>query len=118
LAAITGIDGTLYEAAQIDGANRWQQIRRITLPLLMPTVSILSLFALGNVMYGSFDMIYAIIKDNGLLYPTVDVIATYVFRALRTIGNPFQAMAVGVYQSVVGFILVFGVNWIVRKKNP
>jgi len=118
LAAITGIDGTLYEAAQIDGANRWQQIRRITLPLLMPTVSILSLLALGKVMYGSFDMIYAIIKDNGLLYPTVDVIDTYVFRALRTIGNPSQAMAVGVYQSVVGFILVFGVNWIVRKKNP
>lgn len=118
LAAITGIDGTIYEAAQIDGANRWQQIRRITLPLLMPTVSILSLLALGKVMYGSFDMIYAIIKDNGLLYPTVDVIDTYVFRALRTIGNPSQAMAVGVYQSVVGFILVFGVNWIVRKKNP
>jgi len=118
LAAIAGIDGTLYEAAQIDGANRWQQIRRITLPLLMPTVSILSLLALGKVMYGSFDMIYAIIKDNGLLYSTVDVIDTYVFRALRTIGNPSQAMAVGVYQSVVGFILVFGVNWIVKKKNP
>ncbi|WP_019421975.1 ABC transporter permease [Paenibacillus sp. OSY-SE] len=118
LAAITGIDGTLYEAAQIDGANRWQQIRRITLPLLMPTVIILSLLALGKIMYGSFDMIYAIVKDNGLLYPTVDVIDTYVFRALRTIGNPSQAMAVGLYQSVVGFILVFGVNWIVKKTSP
>lgn len=118
LAAITGIDSTLYEAAQIDGASRWQQIRRITLPLLMPTVSILSLLALGRVMYGSFDMIYAIIKDNGLLYPTVDVIDTYVFRALRTIGNPSQATAVGVYQSLVGFILVFGVNWIVKRRNP
>ncbi|GIO12096.1 sugar ABC transporter permease [Cohnella xylanilytica] len=118
LAAIAGIDSSLYEAATMDGANRRQQIRYITLPLLMPTVIILSLLALGKIMYGSFDMIYAIIKDNGLLYPTVDVIDTYVFRALRTIGNPAQAMAVGLYQSVVGFILVFGVNMIVRKVSP
>ncbi|MCR2804283.1 ABC transporter permease [Paenibacillus soyae] len=118
LAAIAGIDNSLYEAATIDGANRRQQIRYITLPLLMPTVTILSLLALGKIMYGSFDMIYAIIKDNGLLYPTVDVIDTYVFRSLRTIGNPAQAMAVGLYQSIVGFILVFGVNLIVRKVSP
>ncbi|GIN71598.1 sugar ABC transporter permease [Bacillus sp. J14TS2] len=118
LATITGIDGVYFEAAKIDGANRWQQIRYITLPLLMPTVIILSLLALGKIMFGSFDMIYAIIKDNGLLYPTVDVIDTYVFRALRTIGNPSQAMAVGIFQSVVGFILVFGANWIVKKINP
>lgn len=118
LAAIAGIDSSLYEAATIDGANRRHQIRYITLPLLMPTVIILSLLALGKIMYGSFDMIYAIIKDNGLLYPTVDVIDTYVFRSLRTIGNPAQAMAVGLYQSIVGFILVFGVNTIVRKVSP
>jgi putative aldouronate transport system permease protein len=118
LAAITGIDASLYEAAKIDGASRWQQIRFITLSLLMPTIIILSLLALGRIMYGSFDMIYAIIKDNGLLYPTVDVIDTYTFRALRTIGNPAQAMAIGLYQSIVGFILVFGVNWIVRKVSP
>ena len=107
-----------YEAAKIDGANRWQQIRHIIIPLLMPTVIILSLLALGRIMFGSFDMIYAIIKDNGLLYPTTDVIDTYVFRALRTIGNPAHAMAVGIFQSVVGFVLVFGANWIVRKINP
>ncbi|WP_349305761.1 ABC transporter permease subunit [Bacillus sp. FJAT-49711] len=118
LATITGIDSVYYEAAKIDGANRWQQIRYVTLPLLMPTVIILSLLALGKIMFGSFDMIYAIIKDNGLLYPTVDVIDTYVFRALRTIGNPAQAMAVGIFQSVVGFILVFGANWVVKKINP
>lgn len=118
LAAITGIDSTLYEAAQIDGANRWQQIRRITLPLLKPTVIILTLLALGKIMYGNFDMIYAIIKDNSMLYSTVDVIDTYVFRTLRTVGNPAQAMAIGLYQSVVGFILVFSVNWIVKKVSP
>ncbi|CAM3957098.1 ABC transporter permease [Saccharibacillus endophyticus] len=118
LAAITGIDDTYYEAGRIDGATRWQLIRHITIPLMMPTIMILSLLALGKIMYGSFDMIYAIIKDNGLLYPTVDVIDTYVFRSLRTIGNPAQAMAVGLYQSVVGFILVWGSNRIVRKINP
>ncbi|MFS0723988.1 ABC transporter permease [Paenibacillus sp. 1P07SE] len=118
LAAITGIDGSYYEAARIDGASRWQLIRHITLPLLLPTISILSLLALGKIMYGSFDMIYAIVKDNGLLYPTTDVIDTYVFRSLRNIGNPAQAMAIGLYQAVVGFILVFGSNLIVRKINP
>ncbi|MGZ9584329.1 ABC transporter permease [Paenibacillus marinisediminis] len=118
LATIAGIDSTLYEAAQIDGANRWQQIRRITIPLLKPTVIILTLLSLGKIMYGNFDMIYAIIKDNSLLYPTVDVIDTYVFRTLRTVGNPAQAMAIGLYQSVVGFILVFSVNWIVKKLSP
>ncbi len=117
LAAITGIDGTLFEAARIDGANRWKQIRYITLPLLLPTVSILSLLALGRIMYGSFDMIYAIIKDNGMLFSTVDVIDTYMFRALRTIGNPSQAMAIGLYQSIVGFLLVFGANFVVWKFN-
>lgn len=118
LAAITGIDASFYEAAKIDGASRWQQIRFLTLPLIMPTIIILSMLSLGRIMYGSFDMIYAIVKDNGLLYPTTDVIDTYVFRALRTIGNPAQAMAIGLYQSVVGFILVFGVNYWVRKKSP
>ncbi len=118
LAAISGIDSSLYEAAKIDGAGRWQQIRSITLPMLMPTVSILTLLALGKIMFASFDMIYAIIQDNGLLYSTTDVIDTYVFRSLRTIGNPSHAMAIGIYQSVVGFILVFGANWIVKKINP
>lgn len=118
LAAIAGIDGSYYEAGKIDGATRFQLIRYITVPLLMPTIMILSLLALGKIMYGSFDMIYAIVKDNGLLYPTTDVIDTYVFRSLRNIGNPAQAMAIGLYQAVVGFILVYTSNKIVRKINP
>ena len=81
LAAITGIDDSYYEAGRIDGATRWRLIRHITIPLMLPTISILTLLALGKIMYGAFDMIYAIVKDNGLLYPTVDVIDTYVFRS-------------------------------------
>jgi putative aldouronate transport system permease protein len=115
LAAITAIDPQLYEAAVIDGAGRVSAMFRITIPLVLPTVSILTLLAVGRMFYGDFAMIYAIVGDNGLLYPTVDVIDTYVFRALRTTGNPSQAMAVGLYQSFVGFALVWGSNRIVRR---
>ncbi|KWX69755.1 sugar ABC transporter permease [Paenibacillus jilunlii] len=115
LATITGIDETLYEAAEIDGASRWQMCMRITIPLMMPTVVILSLLSVGKIMYGDFGMIYALIGDNGTLYATTDIIDTYVFRSLRQIGNPSEAMAVGLFQSVVGFILVFGTNAITRK---
>ncbi|OME87389.1 sugar ABC transporter permease [Paenibacillus sp. FSL A5-0031] len=117
LAAITAIDDSLYEAAKIDGANRWQQIKSITIPMLMPTVSILTLLAIGKIFYSDFGMIYAIIGDNGMLYSTTDVIDTYTFRTLRTSGNPAIAMAIGLYQSVVGFVLVLSANWIVKKFN-
>jgi putative aldouronate transport system permease protein len=118
LAAITGIDGELFEAAMIDGANRFQRIRYITVPLLLPMMAILTLMSVGRIFYGDFGMIYAIIGDASLLYPTTDVIDTYVFRALRRTGDPSIAMAVGLYQSVIGFILVFGVNAITRKFFP
>lgn len=115
LATITGIDDTLYEAAQIDGANRWQMCLRITIPLMMPTVIILTLLSIGKIMYGDFGMIYALVGDNGTLYRTTDIIDTYVFRSLRQVGDPSEAMAVGLFQSVVGFILVFGTNLLTRK---
>jgi putative aldouronate transport system permease protein len=118
LAAITGIDSEIYEAARIDGASRWQQIKSITLPLLMPTAAILMLLAVGKIFYGDFAMMYSIIHDNGLLLPVTDVIDTYVFRALRLSGDPAQAMAVGLYQAFVGFVLVYGVNRLLRKFFP
>ncbi|MBD2869111.1 ABC transporter permease [Paenibacillus arenilitoris] len=117
LAAITSIDDSLYEAAKMDGANRWQQIKSITIPMLMPTVSILTLLAIGKIFYSDFGMFYAIIGDNGLLYSTTDVIDTYTYRTLRTSGSPAIAMAIGMYQSIVGFILVLSANWIVKKVN-
>jgi putative aldouronate transport system permease protein len=118
LAAITGIDPELSEAAIIDGAGRLQVVRRIIMPLLFPTVSILTLLSIGKIFYGDFGMIYSIVKDNGVLLPTTDVIDTYVFRALRKTGDPSQAMAVGLYQSFMGFALVFLSNWIVRRRDP
>ena len=115
LAAIAGIDNQIYEASIIDGANRWQQIKSITIPLLMPTVTILVLLAVGRIFYGDFGMIYSIVRDNGTLFSTTDVIDTFVYRALRKVGDPSWAMAIGLYQSVMGFIFVFGTNLIARK---
>lgn len=118
LAAITGIDASLYEAAAIDGANRRQMMFRITLPLIMPTVVILTLLSLGKIMFGDFGMIYALIGDNGSLYSTTDIIDTYVFRALRQVGDISQSTAIGLFQSVIGFLMVYGTNWIARKRYP
>jgi putative aldouronate transport system permease protein len=118
LAAIAGIDSTLHEAGQIDGANRFQIATKITLPLITPTIIIMTLLAVGKIMFGDFGMIYALVGDNGTLYRTTDIIDTYVFRALRQIGDPSQAMAISLFQSVIGFIMVFGSNALVRKLNP
>ena len=118
LAVITGIDTSIYEAASIDGATRLQIVRRIILPMLMPTVCILLLMDIGKMFYGDFGMVYALVKDSGQLLPKVDIIDTYVFRMLRVTGDPSLSMAVGLYQSLVGFVLVFTSNYIVKKHYP
>lgn len=118
LATITGMDEEVFEAAAIDGASRWQQTVRITLPLLVPTICILILMDIGRIFFGDFTMIYSIVKDNGVLMPTTDVIDTYVFRTLRLSGDPSIAMAVGLYQSVLGFVTVFAANKTVKKFFP
>ncbi|MFR4589560.1 MAG: ABC transporter permease [Eisenbergiella sp.] len=116
LAAITGFDEGVYEAAAIDGAGRFQMCRYITIPMLMPTVIMLTIMAVGKVFYGDFGMIYALVGDNGVLYEATDVIDTYVFRTMRTIGNPSQAMAISLFQACMGFICVWGTNHIAKKK--
>lgn len=118
LAAITGIDEGLYEAAAIDGAGPWKCIRYITLPLLMSTICIMTLMSIGRIFYGDFGMMYAIIRDNSSLMPIAEVIDTYVYRTFKNTGDPSLTMAIGLYQSVVGFVLVFTSNWIVRKRFP
>lgn len=115
LAAITGISEDLYEAARIDGASKLQIVVRITLPLLVPTVMIMTLLAVGKIFNGDFAMIYAIIGDNSLLYPTTDVIDTFVFRSMRQLHDFGMSSAVGLFQSVMGLIFVIAANWITRK---
>lgn len=118
LATISGISPDIYESASIDGASRWAKIRLITLPLLKPTIILMLLLALGGIFYGDFGMIYAIVGKNALLYPTTDVIDTYVYRALMDLGNIGMSSAVGFFQSLVGFLLVLTVNQITRKYSP
>ncbi|MEV0197853.1 ABC transporter permease subunit [Nonomuraea sp. NPDC050691] len=106
LAAITAIPEEVYEAGMIDGASRTQMAWRITLPLLRPTAAVLVVLGVGRIFYGDFGTIYAIVGDQGQLFDSTDVIDTYVFRALRELGDFGTTAAVGLFQSVVGFVLV------------
>ena len=115
LSVITGFDSQVYEAAEIDGCNRFKQIWYITLPLLLPTVMIMTLMSIGGIFRGDFGMIFSIVRDNGILIPVTDVIDTYVFRAIRIIGDSSGATAIGLYQSLVGLVVVFFSNSLVRK---
>lgn len=117
LAVIMGIDDGLYEASALDGAGRMKQLRYITLPMLVPTIIILTLLSIGRIFFGDFQLIYSIIGEKGQLYPTTDVIETYVFRAVKNSADFSMAGAVGLYQSIVGFILVFGSNTLVKFYN-
>lgn len=118
LAAIAGMDQEVYEAAKVDGASRLQSIRYITLPLLKSTAMLLFIMGVGKIFHGDFGMIYAIIGSNTLLYPTTDVIDTYVFRMLTESQNMGMSSAVGLYQSVMGFIMVMVTNKIAKKVSP
>ncbi|HEY8422993.1 MAG TPA: ABC transporter permease subunit [Thermoclostridium sp.] len=115
LAAISGIDNEYYEAAEIDGATKWHQIRYITIPLLRSLMIILTLLAVGRIFNADFGLFYHVPRNSGQLYPVTDVIDTYVYRALRNTNNISMAAAAGTYQAVVGCITVFTANFIVRK---
>ncbi len=115
LAAIMGIDQECYEAATIDGANMYQKIWHITLPLLKSTVIILVLLAIGRIMRGEFDMFYNLISNNGTLMDATDIIDTLVFRCLVGIQDFGMASSAGLYQSVLCFVIIILVNGIVRK---
>jgi len=117
-AAIMGIDAEMIEASKVDGANAFQKIRYIILPSLKPTIVILLLFALGGIVKGNFGLFYNIIGTNSLLYGTTDIIETFVYRATMTDFNFSTASAVGLYQSIVGFVIVMTVNYIVKKIEP
>lgn len=115
LASITSISSEYYESAKIEGASRFQQIIYITLPLLRPIIIVLTLLGIGRIFYGDFGMIYALIGDVGVLFPTTDVIDTYAYRALRQMGNFSMSSAIILYQSFMGLITVILFNWLARK---
>ena len=115
LAVITGISPEYYEASEIDGATKLQQIVKITIPMLLPTITIMLLISVGRIFFADFGMIYSLVGENSALFSTTDVIDTFVYRALRTLGDVGMSSATGLFQSVIGFILVLGSNLIVRK---
>jgi putative aldouronate transport system permease protein len=117
LAGILAIDTAYFEAAKIDGANKWQQIRYITLPLLLPLVIILVLLSIGRIFNADFGLFYFVPRNTPQLYSTTDVIDTFVYRSLVQLGDISMAAAAGFYQSIVGFVLVVLANWIVRRIN-
>lgn len=114
-ATICGIDYTLYEAAEIDGASRWQKITHVTLPSLKSTIIILVLMSLSGIFRSDFGLFYQVTQNSGPLIKVTQTIDTYVYRGLMQTNNIGMSSAAGVYQSVVGFILVMTANGIVRK---
>ncbi|MFX3636951.1 MAG: ABC transporter permease [Candidatus Pristimantibacillus sp.] len=116
-AALLGIDEEYYEAARLDGATRWQQIRHITLPIIVPVITMLTLLNIGRIFYSDFGLFYQVPMNSGALFETTSTIDTYVFRGLMGSGDIGMSTAAGVYQSIVGFILVIVANLVVRRSN-
>lgn len=114
-ASIMGIDSEYYEAASIDGANRFQTVTKITVPMLTPIITITVLLQIGKIFYADFGMFYFLPMDIGTLFPVTQVIDTYVFRALRVTGDIGMATAAGFFQSIVGFLLILVANYTVKK---
>ena len=118
VATITGMDAGIYEAATIDGASRLQKITKITFPLLRPTIIMLTIMNVGGIFRGDFGMIYALVGDNSTLFPTIDVVDTFTYRALRTLGDVGMSTATSLFQSVIGLLMVLGTNALAKKLEP
>ncbi|MDR0759175.1 MAG: ABC transporter permease subunit [Treponema sp.] len=118
LSAVVGIDRTYYEAAELDGANKIQVILKITIPHITPVISVMVLLAVGRIFYSDFGLFYRVPMNSGPLFNATNVIDTYVYRGLILLGDIGMTAAAGLYQAIVGFILVFVTNVIVRRVNP
>ena len=116
-AALMGIDPEYYEAAKIDGASKLRQAFSISVPMIQPIIIMMVILQIGRIFYGDFGLFYNVTLNSPLLYPTTDVIDTFVYRALIDMGDIGMASAAGLYQSVVGFVLVLLTNYIVKKIN-
>ncbi|NLI20555.1 MAG: sugar ABC transporter permease [Clostridiales bacterium] len=118
LAAITGIDRAQYEAAAVDGATKWQQIRHVTLPNLRTMIIILFILNVGKIFNADFGLFYNVPLNSGSLYSTTQVIDTYVYRAYMNSGSVGMSSAAGLLQNVVGFVCIIAANTVVRRFDP
>ncbi len=115
LSSIVSIEKTLYESAEIDGCSKWAQIRFITLPLVRPTAITIIMLWVGKIFYSDFGLFYQVPMDSGLLYDVTSTIDTYVYRGLVKMSDLGKSSAASFYQSIVGFLCVFGCNMLVRR---
>lgn len=115
LSAIVGISNDLYESARVDGASRWQQITKITLPCLKPTVITMFIISTVRCFTQILDCFIQVPKNSGILYPVTQTIDTYVYNALMNQNNPGMSAAAGFLQAIIGFILVVAANALIRK---
>ncbi|OME86068.1 sugar ABC transporter permease [Paenibacillus sp. FSL A5-0031] len=121
VAAIAGINTDYYEAAQLDGASKWQQVKYVTLPLLKPIIIVLMLLWVGKLFnggLGDWNGFYTLSNDSGALYGATDVIDTLVFRSLKKLNDYGMSSAIGLYQAVIGLVLVLISNYIIKKTDP
>lgn len=114
-ASIMGIDPTYYEASMMDGASKWQQIRHVTIPQIVPLISIMSILAVGNIFRADFGLFYNVTRNSGVLAPVTQVIDTYVYKGIAASADLGMATAAGLYQSLVGCALLLIANAVVRK---
>ncbi len=117
-AALMGVDESLFEAAKLDGANKFKQVIHIMIPSLLPLMTILTILKIGNIFRADFGLFYQVTRDVGVLYETTDVIDTYIFRTMRVLGDMGLSSAVGLLQSVVGFVMVMATNYVAKKIDP
>ena len=115
LASICGIDQTFYEAAMLDGATKWQQVKYITVPLLRPVITILFIMSVGGIIRSDFGLFYQLPRNSGPLYPVTNVLDTYIYRALMKSSEIGMSSAAAFFQSVVGFALIMIANKVAAK---
>ena len=118
MSVLAGIDTELYEAADIDGANKWQKIWNITLPALIPMITVMLLLSVGSVMRSDTGLFYQVTRNNGALYSTTQVIDSYVLNSILKSSNFGFTAATSFFQSVVGLLLMLLSNGLVRKIAP
>lgn len=116
-AGLMGIDGTLFEAAELDGANTLQKCWHICIPSILPIMVMLTILGIGRLFNGDMGLFYNVTMDTGALYSTTDIINTYTYRALLD-GSLERSAAVGLFQSITGLILVVSANAVIRKISP
>ncbi len=115
---LTGVDGALYEAASIDGATKWQQVRKISIPMLVPTITIMLLLNVGNIMHSDTGLFYQVTKNAGSLYETTQVLDSFVLNAITRSSDFGTVAAATFYQSIVGLVMLLFANGLVRKIEP